>query len=170
MHVPLRALFTLILLPLYAAGLAGADPDDRTDAETYTPGDKFTALSVRDQHDQPASVSPTEGVRHLVVSFARGPGQAANRFFAAQRPGFLDAHHALFLADIHRMPGVARRFAQPRMRQYPHRILLGDDPRLLERVPAREGRLTVLDFSADGTIAAIRFLDPAQDLAGLFAR
>ena len=66
------------------------------------------------------------------------------------------------------MPGIGRVFAMPKIKKYPHRILLGDDEHLLDRYPEQKGKLTVFDFNPDGTITAIRFLDPEKDLDKLF--
>ena len=66
------------------------------------------------------------------------------------------------------MPGVGRLFALPKMKKYPHRILLGDDEHLLDRIPTQNGKLTVLEFGDDNRISRIRFMDPKHDLGGLF--
>ena len=159
-----RNLLTLVLLPVFAAALGAADAPDAP----YEVGDKFAPIAVKDQHDKPAEVSPALGTRHLIVSFTMGTGKDANRYFEAQGAAWLDQHHAVFLANIHGMPGVGRMFALPKMKKYPHRILLGDEAHLLDRYPEQKGKLTVFDFNDDGTIAAIRFLDPETELDQLF--
>ena len=159
-----RNLLTLILLPLFAAALGAAD----TPSDSYEVGDKFEPIAVKDQHEQAAQVAPAEGTRHLIVSFVMGTGKDANRYFEKKGAGWLEQHHAAFLANIYGMPGIGRMFALPKMKKYPHRILLGDDEHLLDRYPEQKGKLTVFDFNADGTIANIRFLDPDKELDRLF--
>ncbi|MCC5024912.1 MAG: hypothetical protein J6386_19920 [Candidatus Synoicihabitans palmerolidicus] len=164
MHLPFCAIATLLFIPFYAAILGAAEPE----SNTYSVGEKFTPLAVKDQHEKDAQVSPASGTKHLIVSFAMGTGKAANRYFDKKSAPFLQSHDAAFLANIYGMPGIGRIFAMSKMKKYLHRILLGDDEHLLDRFPTQKGNLTVFDFNADGTIAAIRFLDPDDELDQLF--
>ncbi|WP_221031399.1 hypothetical protein [Actomonas aquatica] len=161
-----RNLLTLVFLPLFAAALGAAD----TPTDTYEVGDKFETIAVKDQHEKDVTVAPGGDTRHLIVSFVMGTGKDANRYFEKQGATWLEKHDAVFLANIYGMPGIGRMFALPKMKKYPHRILLGDDEHLLDRYPEQKGKLTVFDFNADGTIAAIRFLDPDDELDQLFAK
>jgi len=161
MRLPFRISASLLLAFLYcAAGAASPDP--------YVVGDQLAPLSVKDQHERDAHVSPGPDVRHVIVSFTMGTGKDANRFLERKGAKWLDEHNAVFLANIYGMPGIGRMFALPKMKKYPHRILLGDEEHLLTRYPEQKGKLTVFDLNADGTIAAIRFLDPDHDLGQLF--
>src|SRR5690606_21543411 len=54
----LRALLTLLFLPVYAALLGAASPD----ADVYEIGDAFEPFSTKDQHDKDARVSPKTGI------------------------------------------------------------------------------------------------------------
>ncbi len=159
-----RNLVTLVLLPLFAAALGAADAP----ADTYEVGDKFVPFSTKDQHEKDARVSPALGTKHLVVSFTMGTGKDANRYFEKKGATWLEEKNAVFLANIYGMPGIGRMFAMPKMKKYPHRILLGDDEHLLDRYPEQKGKLTVFDFNDDGTIAAIRFIDADKELDQLF--
>ena len=133
-------------------------------AEEYKVGDSFVPIAVKDQHDRDAQVSATEGVRHVVVSFTMGSGKKANQFFEKKGATWLEENQAAFLANIYGMPSVGRFFALPKMKKYPHRILLGDDENLLVRYPMQDGKVTVLDLDAGGKITGIRFLDPGNEL------
>ena len=164
MHHLARNLLTLLLLPFFAAALGAAE----SPADVYEPGDMFEAVTVKDQHEKDARISPASGTKHLIVSFSMGTGKDANRYFENKGATWLDEHNAVFLANIYGMPGIGRVFAMPKMKKYPHRILLGDDEHLLDRYPEQKGKLTVFDFSPDGKITAIRFLDPEKDLGKLF--
>lgn len=136
-------------------------------AQTYQVGDPFAAFSTKDQHDKRFSYEG--GARLVVVAFEMGSGKAANAFFEKQPADFLAKHEAIFLSNIHGMPGIARAFALPKMRRYPHRILLADGERFLERYPKKEDFLTVLALDAKGVIASIRFVDPKKGLGAVFA-
>ena len=157
----LRHLITcLLFLPALALAAESA---------AYRVGDAFEAFTTKDQHEQTVTVAPADGTRHVIVSFTMGSGKDANRFFEKQGATFLPEHQAVFLANIHGMPAIGRMFALPKMKKYPHRILLGDDAHLLDRYPMQADKLTVLDLDAAGRITSIRFLDAEKDLLRLFA-
>lgn len=134
--------------------------------EKYRVGDAFAAFTTKDQHDQPYTYA--NGVRLVIVAFEMGAGKAANAFFEKQPATFLDSHHAIFISNIHGMPGIGRMFALPKMKKYPHRILLADAPDFLVRYPAQEDLLTVLTLDERGAITAIRHVNPKKDMASIF--
>lgn len=135
-------------------------------ASLYQAGDVFASFTTKDQHDRPYTFAP--GVRHVLVSFVMGTGRDANAFFAKQPADYLDGHQAIFISNIHGMPGIGRRFALPKMKKYPHRILLADEEHFLDRYPSQEHKLTVLDLDPDGKVAAVRFVDPEKEMDALF--
>ena len=136
-------------------------------AEPYKVGDTFAAFTTKDQHDKEFTYAG--GARLVLVAFEMGPGKAANAFFDKQPASFLDEHHAVFIANIYGMPGIGRAFALPKMRKYPHRILLADAEGFLARYPSQEDQLTVLSLDDKGVVTAVRFVNPKKDLASLFA-
>lgn len=148
----------LSLLALLLAGAALAAP--------YQPGDTFEAFTTKDQHEKDYAYAG--GVRLVIVSFEMGSGKAANTFLEKQGPGFLDRHQAIFIANIHGMPGIGRVFALPKMRKYPHRILLADAENFLARYPEQENKLTVVSLDPAGKVTALRFVDPKKELASVF--
>jgi hypothetical protein len=136
-------------------------------AEKYKVGDTFAAFSTKDQHDKPFTYEP--GARLVIVSFEMGTGKAANTFFETKGAAFLGEQKAVFIANIYGMPGIARAFALPKMRKYPHRILLGDGADFLARYPEKEDFLTVLTLDPKGTITDIRHVNPKKEMATIFA-
>ncbi len=152
-----------ILSALLLALLAGT----AAFADVYRVGDAFEAFATKDQHDK--TYAYEGGARLVIVAFAMSPGKAANSFFEKQPADFLDKHQAVFISNIHGMPGIGRAFALPKMRKYPHRILLADAEHFLDRYPTQEDKLTVLSLDPAGKITAIRFVNPAKELAGVFA-
>lgn len=159
MRIPLPAL-ALVALGLLAP-LAAATP------EKYRVGDTLATFTTKDQHDRDYTYE--SGVRLVIVAFEMGAGKAANAFFEKQPAGFLDSHHAIFISNIYGMPGIGRMFALPKMKKYPHRILLADAADFLARYPAQEDQLTVLTLDARGTITAIRHVNPKKDMASVFS-
>ena len=158
---PARSAALLLVFVLAAAGLA-REPA----AAVFAPGERFPGLSTRDQHDRPYAWAGE--ARRLVVAFEMDTGKAANAFLEKQGADFLARHATLFLSNIHGMPGIARTFALPKMRKYPHRILLADGEHFLDRYPRQENHLTVLDLDAQGVVTAVRFV-PKADAAKAFA-
>lgn len=134
-------------------------------ADPCKPGDTLGPFTVKDQHGRDFTFAP--GPALLIVSLAMPVAKDANAYLAAQPAGILEQHRALFLSGIHGMPAVGRLFALPKMRKYPHRILLGDDENLLARFPAQDGRLTILRLDPVARITAIEFADPAKDLPSI---
>jgi hypothetical protein len=65
--------------------------------------------------------------------------------------------------DIHTMPSVARFFALPKMRKYPHRIVLVDSAATLAGFPAQPGRVTVLALTPSGRIQKIGWWNPESE-------
>ncbi|MBA4135922.1 MAG: hypothetical protein C0518_01245 [Opitutus sp.] len=137
-----------------------------SDAKKYAVGDTFAAFVTKDQHDQPFAYQG--GARLVVVSFEMDTGKAANGFLEKQGADFLPRRNALFLSNIHGMPGIARTFAMPKMRKYPHRILLADAENFLARYPSQANHLTALSLDEKGVITAIRFV-PKKEAAAAFA-
>ncbi|MFM1851083.1 MAG: hypothetical protein RIS54_767 [Verrucomicrobiota bacterium] len=155
----LRACLTLFGgLLLAALPLRAATP--------YQVGDTFEPFTTQDQHEQVYTYAG--GARLVIVAFAMSPGKAANAYFARQPAGLLAQHGALFISNIYGMPGVGRMFALPKMKKYPHRILLADAEDFLARYPSQEDKLTVLTLDAQGVITAIAFVDPKTELPGVF--
>lgn len=146
-------LFSIGLLSIFTAlALSGAEAPT---AKPYVVGDAFVAFTTIDQHDKPFTYEG--GVQRIVISFEMGAGKSANTYLEQQGADFLTSRHTLFIANIHGMPGIARKFAMPKMRKYPHRILLADAEHFLDRYPQKDGCLTVLKLDDTGHITAINF-------------
>jgi hypothetical protein len=103
----------------------------------------------------------------LLVSFDMGTGKAANRYFEDKGATYLDEKNAVFVANIYGMPGVGRMFALPKMRKYPHRIILADAEGLLDPFPNEDGRVTVIKLGPGRVIESIGFWNPKKDDAPL---
>jgi hypothetical protein len=145
--------------PLVALGLCllGAS----LHAASLAVGDAAPAFSVKDQHG--AEFVFTNGVRFLLVATEMASGKSANLKLAEQGAGFLEKHQAVYLMDIHSMPGVARMFALPKLRRYPQRILLVEKAETLSTIPARPARVTVLALTPAGRVRNISYWDPVRE-------
>ena len=148
-HTPY--LFTLLTAMLLGAGNLQAE---------MQPGDTIPAFEVVDQHE--AAFTLGEGVHYLLVSFDMPTGKAANRFLAEKGAAYLPDHDAVYLSNIHGMPWIGRKFALPKMRKYPHRILLADEPEadMLAEFPQKDGQVTVFELAPGRTVQSVSFWDP----------
>jgi nitrous oxide reductase accessory protein NosL len=136
------------------------------DTETYKPGDAVETFTVNDQHEKAYTLEP--GVETIVVSFDMGNGRKANSWFEKKGTGFLEEHHAVYIANINGMPGIGRMFALPKMRKYPHRILLAETGETLTRFPKEDDKLTVIHLDADEKVTSVEFVDPKDGLSTVF--
>lgn len=153
MHSPCRC---LMICSIVAVCLAFSAP---VMAE-LKPGDLFPMIEAEDQHGKPYAV--TGDTKFVAVSLAMGTGKKANRFFTEKGAQFLPEQQAVFIADIHGMPGIGRRFALPKMRKYAHRVLLADEKGLLDDIPSQKGKVTVFRIDEAGVIGEIGFWDPTD--------
>jgi len=125
-------------------------------------GDAIPSITAKDQHGLPFVL--TTNIQTLLVATEMDCAKAANHQLAAQAAAFLDKHNAAFLMDIHSMPGVARLFAIPKMKKYPHRIVFIDSPTVLTNFPSQTNRVAVITLNA-GRIQRIGFWDPVDESA-----
>jgi hypothetical protein len=129
-------------------------------------GDAVPDFSAKDQFGQMFQLQTNQ--KALLVGFDMTASKTANQKLAQLEKGWLEAHQAAYLLDIHTMPAIARVFALPKMRHYPERIVLIQDEQTLAAFPRQPERITILILSADKKIQQIRYWDPAtQDIAKL---
>jgi hypothetical protein len=132
-----------------------------THAGALLVGDTVPAFSAKDQFGK--EFKPVAGLRFLLLGFDMGTSKTANLKLADLGAGWLEKHSAAYVLDIHTMPGVARLFALPKLRKYPHRIVLGDDEKMLAAFPRRPEKITVLVLTPTGKISEIRYWNPAGE-------
>ena len=145
---------------LFSAASWGAD------AEQVGPGDEMPPLAGHDQHGvafEMSGAAQAEEVKVVLISFDMATAKQANGHLAEQGAGFLDQHGAVYVANVHGMPGMGKFFALRKMRRYPHRIVLSEQAHALDPFPRSEGSVTVVTLGTDGRIAALHFWNPAQE-------
>jgi hypothetical protein len=124
-------------------------------------GDAVPAFAAKDQHGKEFVF--TNGVRFLLVATERAVGTSANHKLAEQGAGYLEKCQAVYMMDIHTMPGVAKLFAMPKMRKYSHRIVLVETAGMLAWVPTQASRVTVLALTPAGRIEKVSFWNPDNE-------
>lgn len=126
------------------------------------PGERLAPWTLLDQHDVPYTLNDETHI--LLVARDMDGAKLVDAALQGKPKGYLDERHAVFLADISRMPSViATLFALPKMRDYNYRILLDRDARIAPRYQAGEGQ--VLWLQLDGLqIVAQQVFTRADDL------
>ncbi|MDG9979910.1 FAD/FMN-containing dehydrogenase [Ectopseudomonas oleovorans] len=126
------------------------------------PGERLAPWTLLDQHDVPYTLNDETHI--LLVARDMDGAKLVDAALEGKPKGYLDERHAVFLADISRMPSViATLFALPKMRDYNYRILLDRDARIAPRYQAGEGQ--VLWLQLDGLqIVAQQVFTRADDL------
>ena len=153
-------LCTLMLAP------AAMRADQKVAVEKYAVGSTVATFSAQDQYEKAFKFEP--GPTFLVVAFDMSSAKKANGKLNALGESFLDDNKAVYLSDIHGMPGVGRIFALPKMKKYKHRIILGDTKGLLDPFPQKEDHLTILRLDSQAKILEIQYWDPEKgDIAAL---
>lgn len=135
-------------------------------AERLKVGDTVASFKAADQHGAAFEFKP--GLRCLLVAFEMSTGKDANKVLEKRGAKYLAENKAVFVSNIHGMPAVGRAFALPKMRKYPHQIILADAEKLLEPFPVQKDRVTVLLLDDKAKIQEVRFwnaeTEPLEDI------
>lgn len=128
-------------------------------AQPFKVHDTIAPFSLANQFDVKKSVG--KNLKLLLVSFEKSTGAEVNQFLSKQPAGFLTQHQAAFIANISGMPMIiTKMFALPKMRGYPHQILLiydENDTRFMQK----EGKTTLYKLN-NGVIQDITFITKEQ--------
>jgi len=154
----LRVSLMCSLLALYPAALVAADAEKAP--EILKVGSTFPKFEAKDQHDKPYAFQ--KGTRFVLISFDMSTGKKANKKLEEKGAEFLGQKKAVFISNIHGMPGIGRVFALPKMRRYPHRIILADAEHLLDPFPTEKDRVTLLTLDPEAKITQIAYWDPEK--------
>lgn len=130
-------------------------------AAPYASGSKVESFTAKDQHEQSFTLKPEE-TRYLMVSHDMETGKKANSSLNALGKDYLGGKKAVYVANIHGMPGIGRMFAMPKMKKYVHRIILGDDANLIAKFPEEKGKVTVLKLSG-GKVSSVVYWSPETE-------
>lgn len=122
-------------------------------AHALEPGNPVGQWTLIDQFDQPFTLGPD--TRVVLVARSMSAARLLDSALAEAPKGYLDSRHVAYVADVERMPAVARALAIPAMRSASYRILLDTQGRVAPRYEgAREG-VQWLDVEG-GTLKAQR--------------
>jgi hypothetical protein len=111
------------------------------------PGRPLPALRLKNQHDQDWQVPA--GTRLVVFAAGRKASNLALTVRGAQHKGFLESRHAVYLADMSKMPGlITRTFALPALREQPFEVGVSLDETLLAGWPRQDDAVTLIGLEA----------------------
>lgn len=109
------------------------------------PGERLAPWTLLDQFEQPYTLN--DEARVLLVAKNMEGAKLLNAALQDKPRGYLEQRHAVFLADISRMPkAIASLFALPKMRDYSYRVLLDREARITPRYLVEEGAVLWLSL------------------------
>ena len=100
-------------------------------------GERLVPWTLNDQFDR--SYTLDEQLRVMLVARSMAGSKLLGAALEGRPQGYLEARHALFVADISRMPSlVGKLFAIPNMRDYSYRVLLDREAQVVPQYAAPE--------------------------------
>ncbi|MBK5537189.1 FAD/FMN-containing dehydrogenase [Pseudomonas sp. TH05] len=125
-------------------------------------GERLAPWTLLDQFDQPYSLD--QQTHTLLVARDMDAAKLVKAALEDRPKGYLEARHAVFVADIQRMPMlIAKMFAVPAMRDYSYRVLLDREGRVAPRYLGAENKVLWLQLN-EGRLVAQREYATAAEL------
>ncbi|MGP6461609.1 FAD/FMN-containing dehydrogenase [Pseudomonas parakoreensis] len=142
-----RWLLVLAVIPLWAQALEI--------------GERLAPWTLLDQYDQPFTLD--NRTTTLLVARDMDGAKLIKQALKDQPKGYLEARHAVFVADIQRMPAlIAKMFAVPAMRDYSYRVMLDREGRVASRYPGAEGSVLWLQLKDGRLLEQHEYTDATQ--------
>lgn len=131
-------------------------------AQAVEVGDRLAPWTLLDQFDQAYTLNDQAQI--LLVVRSMDAAKLVDAALQGQPKGYLKARHAVFVADIQRMPRlVAKLFAVPAMQAYNYRVMLDRDARIAPRYPAPVDKVLWLQLD-NGRLVAQHEYSSATEL------
>ena len=124
-------------------------------------GERLAPWTLLDQFDQAFTLD--NRTQTLLVARSMEGAKLVNAALQGQPKGYLEARHAVFLADIERMPRlIAKMFAVPAMRDYSYRVMLDRDGRVAPKYPGAVDSVLWLQLKNGQLVAQHEYATAAQ--------
>ena len=124
-------------------------------------GERLAPWTLLDQFDQAFTLD--NQTQTLLVARSMDAAKLVDAALRDQPEGYLEARHAVFVADIQRMPRlIAKMFAVPAMRDYPYRVMLDRDGRVAPRYPGPVDKVLWLQLKDGQLVAQHEYATAAQ--------
>lgn len=131
-------------------------------AQAVEVGERLVPWTLLDQFDQAYTLDSQ--VQTLLVARSMDAAKVLDAALQGQPKGYLEVRHAVFVADIQRMPRlIAKLFAVPAMQSYNYRVMLDRDARIATRYPGPVDKVLWLQLD-NGKLVAQREYSSAADL------
>nr|WP_198913636.1 FAD/FMN-containing dehydrogenase [Pseudomonas cremoris] len=131
-------------------------------AQAVEVGERLVPWTLLDQFDQAYTLDSQ--VQTLLVARSMDAAKVLDAALQGQPKGYLEVRHAVFVADIQRMPRlIAKLFAVPAMQSYNYRVMLDRDARIAPRYPGPVDKVLWLQLD-NGKLVAQREYSSAADL------
>lgn len=129
-------------------------------------GERLAPWTLLDQFDQAFTLD--NRTQTLLVARSMEAAKLVDAALQDQPKGYLEARHAVFVADIQRMPRlIAKMFAVPAMRDYAYRVMLDRDGRVAPRYPGAVNKVLWLQLKDGQLVAQHEYATAAQLRAAL---
>ncbi|WWL46265.1 FAD/FMN-containing dehydrogenase [Pseudomonas parakoreensis] len=130
-------------------------------AQALEIGERLAPWTLLDQYDQPFTLD--NRTTTLLVARDMDGARLIKQALKDQPKGYLEARHAVFVADIQRMPAlIAKMFAVPAMRDYSYRVMLDREGRVASRYPGAEGSVLWLQLKDGRLLEQHEYIDAAS--------
>jgi hypothetical protein len=131
-------------------------------AESLAPGVRMPGLMLSDQHDVQFTLGPE--TRYVVFARDMDAADIVEEALADDGAKVLADADAVFVSDIHRMPGIITRlFALPAMRKRPYRMLLDREGEVTGTFPSQEEKVSLIRLNSL-EIESVDYFDTAAAL------
>lgn len=125
-------------------------------------GESLKPFTLNDQHDQAFTLDAS--TRVLLAASDMDGAKLVKAALADQPKGWLEARHAIFVADIQGMPSlIGKLFAIPKMRDYSYRVVLDREGQVVPQYAVPAGQVQWLQLE-DGKVAAKQSFSDAEAL------
>lgn len=121
-------------------------------------GDTLAPFTLNDQHDTAFTLDAS--TRVLLAAGDMDGAKLVKAALAEQPKGYLEARHAVFVADIQRMPAlISKLFAVPAMRDYSYRVVLDREGQVVPQYAVAENQVLLLQLDNGKLVQKQSFSD-----------
>ncbi len=131
-------------------------------AAPVEPGHFLPRLTLKNQHDQEWHI-PAD-TRTVLFAAGRKASDLMLSVLGSQPKGFLATRHAVYLADMSKMPGfITRTFALPSLREQPFDVGVSLDEQQLVHWPRQDAAVTLIRLDG-GRVSYFEYLKTEAQL------
>ncbi|MGR3888336.1 FAD/FMN-containing dehydrogenase [Pseudomonas sp. 1152_12] len=130
-------------------------------AQAIEVGERVAPWTLLDQFDQAYTLNDQAQI--LLVARSMNAAKLVDAALQGQPKGYLEARHAVFVADIQRMPRlIAKLFAVPAMQAYNYRVMLDRDARIAPRYLGAVDKVLWLQLDSGKLVAQSEYSSAAE--------